>query len=164
MTLSRSRRTTPITAAQIKLVHALKRVLLLEDDPVLWQQLLYERFKVTSSKELTVDQAGKLIDELQAAALKHGLWEAREDMRQRFNKLDNRPGMATPEQLRKIEATWQAVSRAPEGQERVVALRSFINRIAKVSDLRFLDSDGAGKVLNALKVMQSRKGQRKEDV
>jgi hypothetical protein len=51
---------------------------------------------------------------------------------------------------------WQEISRAPEGKERAVALRTFINRIAKVSDLRFLDSDGAGKVLNALKTMQTR--------
>lgn len=151
-----ARQSAPITMAQIKLVHALRRALLLDDDLALWQGLLYERFKVISSKELDKTQAASLIDEMQNKAIELGLWEKREDKRQRFNKLAGRPDMASPEQLRKIEAMWQEISHAPEGPERVSALRGFIARIAKVSDLRFLDQDGAGKVLNALKAMQTK--------
>ena len=152
-----ARKQTAATLAQMKLIHALKRVLNYDTNPDKWHVVLYDRFKVISSKELNVEQAGKLIDEMMAVAIEGGVWEKKEDKRQRFNKLAARPGMASPEQLRKIEATWQEVSRVPEGTERVTALRNFINRVAKVSDLRFLDADGVGKVLIALKAMQAKK-------
>lgn len=152
--------TPAITGAQIKMVHALKSALDITDKSH-WHEVLYTRFGVISSKELNMEQAGKLIDEMRAKAIEYGVWEQREDKRQRFDNLADRPAMGTPEQLRKIEAQWQDVSRvAPE--ERGKALRHFITRIAKVSDLRFLDQEGAGKVLNALKAMQNRgKGAKK---
>lgn len=146
--------TPVITGAQIKMVHALKSALNITDKAH-WHEVLYTRFGVISSKELNMEQAGKLIDEMRTLAVDNGVWEQRENKRQRFNNLADRPAMASPEQLCKIEAQWQDVSRVtPEEQGK--ALRHFITRIAKVSDLRFLDQDGAGKVLNALKAMHNR--------
>jgi phage gp16-like protein len=143
----------PITAAQIKKIHALKSTLALDDDT--YRAILYQTFRVDSSKKLTVDQAGRLIEAIEEKAVTAGTWEKQEPRRQKFNSLEGRSGsMATPPQLRKIEAMWQDVTRAEEPESRRKALRHFLERIAKVSALRFLDQDGAGKVINALQIMQ----------
>lgn len=149
-----------ITAKQIKLIHALKTALHLDSNPAHWHEILYTRFSVISSKELNISQAGEIIDEMQAKALELGLWEKREDKRERFNTLGERPDMASPQQLRKIEAMWQEISRAPEGPERSAALRSYIMKIARVQDLRWLTAEGAGKVINALNAMNKSKGKK----
>lgn len=152
-----AQRIAPITAVQVKKIHALKNAMDIDDD--LYRFILGDMFQVASSKELDKHQAGRLIEEMEAKAVELGRWERRPDKRERFRNLARRAGMASPEQLRKIEAMWSEVSRVPQPEERTKALRHFIERVAKVSDLRFLDIEGAGKVLNALKAMQSRAGE-----
>jgi hypothetical protein len=149
-------KTASITKNQIKLVHSLKSALQL-DDPT-YRSILDEWFKVTSSKELTMTQAEVLIRELKDIAVRAGVWEQRPARQKKFDEWDGRRGnIATPPQLRKIEAMWQDVSRIEEPECRKKALRSFLERVAKVSDLRFLDFEGAGKVINALNSMRKRK-------
>jgi hypothetical protein len=46
------------------------------------------------------------------------------------------------------------VSRIEDPKDRRKGLRSFLERVVKISDLRFLDQDGAGKIINALSAMQ----------
>ena len=82
-----------------------------------------------------------------------GLEKAEAAKPKRFDNLDNRPGMASAPQLRKIEAMWQDISIIPEPDARGRALRHFVKRISGVADLRFLDSQGAGKVINAMNAM-----------
>jgi hypothetical protein len=147
---------TPITKAQIKIVHSLKNALRL-DDPI-YREILDTWFQVGSSKDLTAAQAETVIRELKGMAVSSGVWEERSARKKKFDEWENRRGaMATPPQLRKIEAMWQEVSRIEEPEGRKKALRSFLERIAKVSDLRFLDFEGAGKVINALTSMRKRK-------
>jgi hypothetical protein len=52
---------------------------------------------------------------------------------------------------------WADNSRVPDAEGRKKALRAFILRVAGVSDLRFLDDEGAGKVLNALGAMDRKR-------
>jgi len=144
-----------ITAGQIKKIHALINALAIDDDT--YRTMLFERFQVNSSKKLSFIVAGLFINELETMALAAGVWEKRTGRKQRFNDLDGRAGMASPAQLRKVEALWAENSRVPEPQGRMKALRSFIYRVAGVSDLRFLDDDGAGKVLNALGTMDRKR-------
>lgn len=144
-----------ITKAQIKLVHCLKSALQM-DDPT-YRQALENRFQVSTSKDLTSFQAEELIRELKGIAMSAGLWTEQPQRKKKFEEWEGRRGMASAPQLRKIEIMWGEVSRIEEPEGRKKAFRSFLERIAKVSDLRFLDADGAGKVINALSAMRKRK-------
>lgn len=152
----------PITTAQIKRIHTIISVLLIDDDT--YRVALAERFGVTTCKNLSLYQAQAFIKELeditQKIEQKTDYLEPKETEKQpeRFSNLDNRPGMATPPQLRKIEAMWQDISIVPEPDARNRALRRFVQRIAGVADLRFLDREGASKIINALNAMEKRNG------
>lgn len=153
----------PITAAQIKRIHTIVHILRISDDN--YRAALDSRFNVTSCKDLTLMQAKSFIDELEKLALnvqverdqaeRDTAYQKTEAERpKRFDNLDNRPGMATGAQLRKIEAMWADISFVPDHDARGRALRRFIHRITGVADMRFLDSQGATKVINALNAMQ----------
>ena len=140
-----------ITGGQIKKIHAIKGCLGLDNDT--YRALLSASFRVASSKELNYFQAEGLIQDLESKAVSAGVWEKRAEPR-KYEEWGNRHGgMATPPQLRKIEAMWQGLSRAPDQDSRNKALRAFLQRVAKVSDLRFLDQEGATKVINAMNAM-----------
>ncbi len=157
---ARAQNELPITSAQIKKIHVLKHSLAMDDDT--YRQILQNCFKLESSKELNRLQAGDLIEVLEKHATECGVWEQRTGKPNPMDHLGERPGMASPTQLKKIQAQWKTVSRSQKAEDRTKALRHFIERVAKVSDLRFLDAAGAGKVLNALKSMQARKPEAKK--
>jgi hypothetical protein len=153
----------PITAAQIKRIHTQLHMLGVSDEN--YRAALESRFGVTTCKDLTLTQAKSFIDELQALAHKKlqedysrkraaARAEAEAAKPKRFDELDNRPGMASGAQLRKIEAMWADLSDVPDPAAKARALRRFIMRIAKVADLRFLDGQMAGWVINALNAMK----------
>ncbi len=155
----------PITAAQVKRIHTLLHVLGISDEN--YRAALESRFGVTTCKELTLMEAKSFIDELEKLAQKTDRERYQAKMNKaaeefagkqpkRFDNLDNRPGMASGAQLRKIEATWQEISIIPEAEPRAKALRRFIQRITGVAHIRFLDVEMAGKVINAMNAMQKR--------
>jgi len=141
-----------ITKGQIRMIHVLKNAIGMKD-PV-YRGALYVAFGVRSSKDLTVEQAASVMRNFQQRAGQNGLSQ---DKRFDFSR---REGFATKEQLLYINGLWKKVSRGPEGKGRDIALRNFILRVAKVSDLRFLTVGAAAKVINALKNMQGRKTER----
>jgi len=147
----------PIQKYQVKKIHALKSALQWDEET--YRAVLCDGFGVTTSKELSTVQAGLLIRNLESKAIALGVWVLRNGKSKKHDDLNGRGGMATPPQLRKIEATWQEVSRASDPASRSKALRTFVMRVAKVSDLRFLDQDGASKVINALNKMKDQKTQ-----
>lgn len=142
----------PVSKQQIKAIHALKNAAGIDDDT--YRAMLRDFGGVESSTALTLRQAEALIDELKR---KVGQEPWRKLKGKRHGDMDGRPGMATAKQLRLIEATWDEVSRATNQEQRAKALRAFVGRVAKVSDLRFLDRQGAGKVINALEAMTRKK-------
>jgi hypothetical protein len=155
----------PITAAQIKRIHTIVHLLGITDDN--YRSALDSRFDVTTCKDLSLLQAKSFLDELEKLALKtdQERWEKKreeaarafeEKQPKRFDDLDNRLGMASGPQLRKIEAMWQDISIIPEPEPRARALRRFIQRITGVMGLRFLNAEDAGKVINAMNAMQKR--------
>jgi len=160
----------PITPAQTKLIHTIKGALKLDD--ALYRDILHERFRVTSSKELSQIQAASLIDELEIKAKAAGVWESRhrnpgkgaKKGKAAYADLDNRDNMATAAQLRRITRQWAEVSRAEDAESRKKALRAFVLRVAKVSDVRFLNRDGAGAMIRALTAMQERQEKHREAV
>lgn len=146
----------PIMLAQIKRIHTIIHVLQIDDDT--YRAALSERFNVASCKDLSINQAQAFIKELEniSIAVERDNHYPAEKQPERFSELDNRPGMASPQQLRKIEAMWQDVSVVSEQNARGRALRQFVQRVAGVADMRFLDSEGAGKIINALNAMKRR--------
>ncbi|MBI2354257.1 MAG: regulatory protein GemA [Deltaproteobacteria bacterium] len=148
----------PITAAQIKRIHATIHALRIDDDT--YRLALSQTYGVTTSKDLSMNQARAFIRDLEEIAMKVEYESQRRHTEQtekepaRFSDLANRPGMATPPQLRKIEAMWRDVNIVPEPDARSRALRRFIQRIAGVADMRFLDSQMVSKVICALQAMQ----------
>jgi hypothetical protein len=67
-----------------------------------------------------------------------------------------RPGFASPRQIRMIQGLWADLSYSPPAK-RQAALREFLWRRFRVSDLRFLTETGAANVINALLAMQKDK-------
>lgn len=72
----------------------------------------------------------------------------------RFADLGERRGMATPRQLRKIEAMWRDRSRMPTAAEQDAALRAWLTARWGVGDLRFLSRFRASDVIVALEKME----------
>jgi len=72
-------------------------------------------------------------------------------------KLPLRPeeiGKATGDQLHYIKGMWELVAKHKTDK----ALAAFIRRVAKVDDIRFLDVQGAQKVIVALRAMMVKAG------
>jgi hypothetical protein len=144
-----------ITANQVKKIHTLKSLLDVSDET--YRQML-SNYKVTTSKDLSFDQADGLIQIYEHFAIKDGLW-SREGYRDKYETLCGRIGMATPSQLRMVEGIWTELYPEPDEKRRDTALRHYLFRFFKVSDLRFLDGETVNKVLYALKQMQAREKQ-----
>ena len=142
-----------ITANQCRKIHALKNSMALTDEE--YRSFLMCLFGVDSSTALTFHTAGLFIEEMEKKAVNFGVWTPKADTKQRFNKLaGRRRDMATPAQLRLIESLWLGVSHSEDTTARAKALQSFVERTAKVSNMRFLTREGATKVINGLNAMQ----------
>jgi hypothetical protein len=140
-----------ITKQQIKLIHTLKSKLKLSDEEY---RLRLSDYWVNTSKNLSYDEAEDFITKLKKEAIEKGVWTNRFNRSSRFNELAGREGMATPAQLRMIEAMWKKVSYTHDPAKRQSALRKILFRIAKVEDLRFLRSKDVSKIVNAFKNMR----------
>jgi len=137
---------TEITPAQIKRIHTVKNALGLTD---MQYRLALEQYHVFSSKQLTEAQAGQFVSELENVAVSRGKWVR---PWRKYQHLGGRKDMATPKQLRMIEAMWADVSRAGTAADRAAALKKFLLRfeIAAIEDIRWYD---VRKIVAALKAM-----------
>ena len=143
-----------ISNNQIKMIHTLKNKLNLDED--IYRSML-STYNVESSKKLDFEDAKDLITKLQKMALEVGIWKKNKRRPSKYKELKGRSEMATPAQLRMIEGMWADVSYQETPEEREKALRKFLYRIVKVSDLSFLKSTQVSKVINALKAMKWQK-------
>jgi len=141
-----------IDGTQIKLIHTLKGALRLDD--ATYREMLACRFRKRTSKDLLHSEAADLIREMEAHAVSQGVWRRKE---KKYDRYADRPGFASPKQLRMIEGMWKDVSRAATAEDRATALRHFLLRIVGVEDLRFLEPEHVRKVVNALKTMKAAK-------
>jgi len=141
-----------ITARQIKKIHTLKSRLKLSDNEY---RYILSDYWVNTSKDLTAEEAEDLIRRLQQKAISLGVWsDWRRRSRLRYEDTGRRPGMASPAQLRMIEAIWKEVSRAKTEFERKKTLQAFLRRIVGVNDMRDLETIHARKVIEALRTMK----------
>lgn len=155
-----------ITFAQIKRIHTLKSMLGIDDE--LYREMLAsfaarrqraevssaacpfnaaEQADVRTSKNLTQAEADVLIDILAQKQMSQ--------YKKRYETLKNRDDeMATPLQLRKIEAMWSEVC---DAQDRVKALRTFIQNKFKISDMRFVTKRVATSLIFVIEKIKQKK-------
>lgn len=154
-----------ITPVQIKKIHALKNRLG-------WSDEQYREYLMTegdgfamSCKDLSEPEADRLIKKMELAAAAKGVWEVRaeaqkngsaEGASKKYDELAERPGMATPKQLRMIEAMWKDVSYHRNAEARERALRYFLNHIAGVDRLEFVEVRQVSKIVRALERMKGK--------
>lgn len=149
-----------IDKRQIVKIHTLKGALKMSDDSY---RLTLQSINAMShsSKDLSYGEAEQLIAHLEGLATDAGAWETRGSRKTRYEHLADRPDMATPKQLRKIEALWADVSYHHRTDEQQRALRAFLFNKFKISDISFVRRSLASKVIKALESMQPaiRKGE-----
>ncbi len=136
------------TNSEIKKIHILKNLLSLDDD--LYREILAE-FGCCSSKELPAHLVPELMSMLEKMAFEAGVWVI---PNRRFKDLNNRDGMATPKQLRKIEAMWRDVAYQKDDEYVRTSFRRFLQKQFKISDLRFVEKSMASKIIKAINSIQ----------
>lgn len=143
------------TPQQRKLIGYFRKLLKMPED--VYKEILWT-WHVDSSKELTVDEAETLLRQLKKNAISSGVYEGKKKysfQKYRYNSLEGRDDkMATPLQLRKIEAMWLEVSRVSGDTARAEALNSFAKRITGKERLVFLTKADASKLINAMNNMK----------
>lgn len=145
-----------ITSQQIKKIHTLISKLRMSDNDY---RLMLSDYWVDTSKDLNYEEAEDLISKLEKEAISKGLWSRYSQRgKMRYEDVGNRPGMASPKQLRMIEAMWKDASYMHDPTKRQIALRHFIFRITGKDDLRFLASVDARKVIEAIGRMMHKHG------
>ena len=140
-----------ITNKQKKKIHTIVHALRMPDQD--YRGLLKKWFEVETCLKLNYGQAEACIQRLEYVAAKIGKWEHREGNRTKYNDLQHRPGMASPKQLRMIEAMWKDVSYQKTYEEKNRALTRFIFNYFRISSLRFLESRQARKIIKVLEEM-----------
>ncbi|HOW51791.1 MAG TPA: regulatory protein GemA [bacterium] len=142
-----------ITKDQIKRIHILKAALGWTEDK--YRDVLAFKYGVESSKELEALAAAALINDMEQQAIAAGKWQKRPakapEKKRKYDELLGRdPFLASPAQLRMIEAMWQQVARSPEPDK---ALGHFLKRIVKCEHITWIDKNDAHKVIKALQQM-----------
>ncbi len=134
---------------QIKRIHVLNGKIGVSDED--YRARLRDSFGVGTCKALSSAQAGKLIRDMEKIARGMGIEVGGRGKRREWKR---RPGMATPRQLRKIEAMWMGVSNRPTAAEKRAALGKFLERRFGVSDLAFVTHEMPPKIIRALEAMR----------
>lgn len=136
--------------ADLAKIHIAKKELGLCNDT--YRAMLRNIAGVESAKDLNNMGIAKVLTHLKDCGWKPHRGRTLRSSR-KFDELDDRAGMASPGMLRKIEAIWAEVcyTENPEG-----SLRRFLFNRFRVSDLKFLDLETAGKVVEALKKIRQR--------
>lgn len=115
---------------------------------------LLAEYGVKSSKDLSMEQIKELILRFRRNAEIAGLYNTKSNIyKQKYNDLAERKGMATPAQLRKIEAMWQGVSRLKNEQDRQKALQTMIKKITGKDNIRFLTAIDVRKIIKTFENM-----------
>jgi len=136
-----------ITKEQIKIIHTLKSALRLDDETY---RAVLGAFRVTTSKDLAYLAAEELIVLLKGRAIGEEVWRPAQ---KRWSDVGPRDGMASPAQLRKIEAMWMYVSNRPTDKEKRASLHRFLENRFRISRLEWLPQHYVGRVIRVLEIM-----------
>jgi len=139
-----------IIPRQIKRIHVLKSALKLNDDS--YRDML-SGYNASSCKSLDFAAAAELIVKMDSLLLRMRVDSSRPQTQKKFDELGDRPGMASPAQLRKIDIMWRNVSRQTDQKSRDHARDSFIDRICKIKKIEWLEPSHVKMVIKALEKM-----------
>ena len=135
------------TSKQRQIIGFLRKSLNLEEE--IYREIL-ANFNAESSKDLTDKDANILILQLRKNATDLGVIKP-----YKYNDLSNRSNnMASPKQLRMIEAMWFDISFKSSESERKKAFEHFIFKITGKQKLRFLTAVDIRKIKNAIEHMK----------
>ncbi len=149
-----------ISPRQIKAIHAVVHKLGLDDDS--YREILMERYRAKSCKELDWRQAEELLETLTGEKSVAPPRSGRRPLSKgrpaggkglKYTDMDGRPGFASGSQLRLLDAMWGQVTRAEGEEAKEKALDTICNRIAGVAGLRMLKAWQVEKVVKALEGM-----------
>lgn len=136
---------------QIRRIHTLIHILGIDDD--LYRELLITSFAVGSSKNLTEAEADVLIDSLQ-----YQINLGNRNYKTRFNEFYNRAEyMATPPQMRKVEAIWKDITHHTDRIVFKKTLRAFLQKRFGISDIRFMTKEDARAIIPVLEIIKNYK-------
>ena len=131
----------------------IRKLLGLDED--VYREMLFNRYGVNSSKELSSSEITEFTNSLRDDAKQAGLFKPKASFNKyKYNNLSNRDKkMASPAQLRKIEAMWLERSRAKTRAEKGKALLKFIFKITGKENISFLTAIDVRKIIKALENM-----------
>lgn len=137
--------TTPADrrAEQYRQIHGLARLLGMTDDA--YRDMLFDRYSVRSCKDLSSGQRFALIKSLREQV--HGNVAEFNDL------VDRKKHLATPKQLRAIDAMWAKVSRATTPADRKNALNAFVKRLTGIDNVRWITMHDARTLIRAINTM-----------
>ncbi len=132
------------TNNQLAKIHIAKKDLDLDDYD--YRFFLRTETGKSSAKLLTEQEATSVLDMFKRLG-----WTPKtsKPKSKKYEDLANRDGMASPKQLRMIEAMWMTGSNIRE--KNPAALRSFLNHKFGISDLRFIEDNQVGRIVRSIK-------------
>lgn len=142
------------TATQRQQIGHIRKLLGLDEET--YREMLFQYNKALSSKDLSVYDANILLNSLRDKAKEIGVFNPKKATtfkQYKYNKLGNRKGMASPAQLRKIEAMWFDVSYAKDNEARKKGLNTLIKKVTGKDNIMFITHTDVSKVIEALKAM-----------
>jgi len=146
---------------QRKLIHTAQRKLGMDDET--YRDMLQNVAGVRSSKYLSPAQFSVVMTHMEKCGFAYVGKIQKTDFKKYLDKWANavgeRPEMATPAQLAKIEESWESLPwywMRGEKQDKDRALRGFVRRLGHVADLRFLTFTQAGNIIEAIKMIAAR--------
>ncbi|MCA9387959.1 MAG: DUF1018 domain-containing protein [Ignavibacteriae bacterium] len=145
------------TNEQKRQIHILASSIGIEDEDR--RADMQEMYGVRSSKDLSYGQADEYILHLEKRAMASGVLKHpnRRQKAKKYDDLGNRPGMASPGQMRLIEYQWSRVSYYIDPVDRARALNHFLHKRFKRSGITMLEWEMVPKVIHALEAMYAQK-------
>lgn len=143
------------TNYQKSAIKSYQKLIGIDDD--CYREMLLFRFGKSSCTELTTAEAQEFMDELKEKARLYGLYKPKKKSfnKYKYNNLGEREGMATPKQLRMLNASWMTNDNVREKTDS--AFESFICRIAKVEKIEWLKKTDVNKCKLAIDNIKAKK-------
>lgn len=151
-----------VTNDQIKKIKTLQGRLGIDDDT--YREILFNNYNVNTCKKLNRKQAKEILDAWSKDAEKQGNWtnHKKSFQKHKYDNLGYRKGMASPKQLRMIEAIWKDVSYVQDEKARLEALDTFLSKHFGVDNIIWIESGMIQKIKHTLEKMKAQKAQKEE--
>jgi hypothetical protein len=138
-----------LTTRLIKRIKTLQRAAGVRDEEY---RALLSGYNVQSCKDLNPSQAADVISFLQRIS---GSKIEPVPLKKRYNDLGRRTDMATPKQLRMLEAIWMDVTVQRTRSAAIDAYHAWLKNRFSIGSVEWIESGQVGKIKHALEAMRS---------